>query len=180
MGAELFFPSQNFAPGARAVCPTSEEPCQAIFKLVMPEDPAACQQQAHGCNQGSRTTDLQSLGDGPNTTTTFFQRNPAQGSLGASEFDPSFQQLGVLETPSQGPLEPRKGSQRPRRGSSGASERRVRFQRSGKTRWATQEAPKRSRFPGCFLRGFQPSGSYPQATDEFFLPPKKLAGPTPY
>ena len=27
------------------------------------------------------------------------------------------------------------------------------------------EAPKRPRFPGCPLRGFQPSGSYPQATD---------------
>ena len=28
------------------------------------------------------------------------------------------------------------------------------------------EAPKRPRFPGCPLRGFQPSGSYPQATDK--------------
>ena len=28
------------------------------------------------------------------------------------------------------------------------------------------EAPKRHRFPGCPLRGFQPSGSYPQATDK--------------
>ena len=27
------------------------------------------------------------------------------------------------------------------------------------------EASKRPRFPGCPLRGFQPSGSYPQATD---------------
>ena len=28
------------------------------------------------------------------------------------------------------------------------------------------EAPKRSHFPGCPLRGFQPSGSYPWATDK--------------
>ena len=27
------------------------------------------------------------------------------------------------------------------------------------------ETPKRPRFPGCPLTGFQPSGSYPQATD---------------
>ena len=27
--------------------------------------------------------------------------------------------------------------------------------------------PKRPRFPGCPLKGFQPSGSYPQATDKF-------------
>ena len=35
------------------------------------------------------------------------------------------------------------------------------------------EAPKRPRFPGCPLRrfqpGFQPSGSYPQATDKSFF-----------
>ena len=30
------------------------------------------------------------------------------------------------------------------------------------------EASKRSRFPGCPLRGFQPSGSYPWATDDLF------------
>ena len=29
------------------------------------------------------------------------------------------------------------------------------------------EAPKRPHFPGCPLRGFQPSVSYPQATDKF-------------
>ena len=28
------------------------------------------------------------------------------------------------------------------------------------------EAPKRSRFPGCPLRGFQPSGSYPRVIDK--------------
>ena len=32
------------------------------------------------------------------------------------------------------------------------------------------EASKRPRFPGCPLRGFQPSGSYPRATDKFFPP----------
>ena len=31
------------------------------------------------------------------------------------------------------------------------------------------EASKRSRFPGCPLRGFQPSGSYPRATDNLRL-----------
>ena len=31
------------------------------------------------------------------------------------------------------------------------------------------EASKRPRFPGCPLRGFQPSGSYPQATDNLSI-----------
>ena len=31
------------------------------------------------------------------------------------------------------------------------------------------EASKRSRFPGCPLRGFQPSGSHPRATDKYGL-----------
>ena len=45
--------------------------------------------------------------------------------------------------------------------------------RAGKRRWATQrpgsEAPKRPRFAGYPLRGFQPSGSYPWATDTLSL-----------
>ena len=82
------------------------------------------------------------------------------GPLGASEFDPSFPQFGVSETPFQGPLEPWKASQKPRGGSSGASERGVRFQRSGKTRWATQRPLRGPVFPDA-----QPSGSYPRAAD---------------
>ena len=50
----------------------------------------------------------------------------------------------------RGPFEPRKGSQGLGGGSSGASERCVRFQRSGERRWA-----------------IEPSGSYPQARDNF-------------
>ena len=34
------------------------------------------------------------------------------------------------------------------------------------------EAPKRSHFPGCPLRGFQPLGSYPRATDIIHLEEK--------
>ena len=41
------------------------------------------------------------------------------------------------------------------------------FQRSRETRWATQRPFWRSCFPGCPLRGFQPSGSYPRATDNW-------------
>ena len=65
-------------------------------------------------------------------------RNPAQGSrgLGALELDPSFQQLGVLEAPFQGPL--------------------------GGPEWLFRGLC----FPGCPLRRFQPSGSYPWATDK--------------
>ena len=51
-------------------------------------------------------------------------------------------------------------------GSSGASERCVRFQRSGEKKVGHSEAPKRPRFSGCPLRRFQPSGSNPQATDK--------------
>ena len=57
------------------------------------------------------------------------------GPLGASEFD-----LPRL-------LEPRKGSQGLGGGSSGASERCVRFQRSGERRWAIQRPQRGPVFP---------------------------------
>ena len=38
------------------------------------------------------------------------------------------------------------------------------------------EAPKRSNFPGCPLKGFQPSGSYPQATDKHVASCVNLTG----
>ena len=65
----------------------------------------------------------------------------------ASEFDPSFQQFGVSETPSQGPLRAPERLSEARRGSSGASERCVRFRRSGKTRWASQRPLRGPIFP---------------------------------
>ena len=83
----------------------------------------------------------------------------AQGSrgfgapLGASEFEPSFQQFGSRKPPFRGPLEPQKGSQGPRGGSSETSEKGVRFQRSGRTRWATQRPLRGPVFP--FSRGTQ-------------------------
>ena len=101
-------------------------------------------------------------------------RNPAQGSRGfggcleASEFDPSFQQFGVSETPSQGPLrapERLPEGQRPWRGSSGGLGEVCSFSTERENKVGRSEAPKRSHFPGWPLRGFQPSGSYPWATD---------------
>ena len=88
------------------------------------------------------------------------------GPLGASEFDPLFQKFGVSETPSQRPL------RAPER-LSGPWERLFRglgevcpFSKERGKKVGHSEAPKRLRFPGCPLRGFQPSGSYPQATDK--------------
>ena len=94
-------------------------------------------------------------------------RNPAQGSrgFGASEFDPSFQQFGVSETPSQRPLRaPEWLSEAPERLFRGLGEV-CSFSTERENKVGHSEAPKRPRFPGCPLRGFQPSGSYPRATD---------------
>ena len=96
-------------------------------------------------------------------------RNPAQGSrgfgapYGPRNSTPRFSNLGSRKPLPRGPLEPRKGSQRPRRGSSGASARGVRFQRSGgKTRWATQRPLRGPVFPdapwGVPALGLLPSG----------------------
>ena len=86
------------------------------------------------------------------------------GPLGASEFDPSFQQFGVSETPSQGSLRAPERLSGPR----GRFFRGLGEVCSFSTEWENKEghseAPKRSHFPGCPLRGFQPSGSYPRAT----------------
>ena len=68
------------------------------------------------------------------------------GPLGASEFDPSFQQFGVSETPFQGPL----------RAPESLSERGVRFQRSGKTRWATWRPLRGPVFPDAPSGGSNP------------------------
>ena len=78
--------------------------------------------------------------------------------LGASEFDPSFQQVGVSETPSQRPLRAPERLSGP-----WASERCVRSQRSGERRWAIQRPLRGPVFPGCPLKGaptlgFLPSG----------------------
>ena len=54
---------------------------------------------------------------------------------------------GLGKPLARGPLEPRKGSQGLGGGSSEASERGVRFQRSGKTRWATQRPLRGPVFP---------------------------------
>ena len=81
------------------------------------------------------------------------EQNLAQGSRGGF-----WGPLGlgirppISATRDLGKLGPRKGSQRPRRGSSGASDRRARSQRSGEN--------KVGRFPGCPLK---PSGSNPRA-----------------
>ena len=99
-------------------------------------------------------------------------RNPAQGSRGFGapggprNLTPRFTNSGTGKPLPRGPLEPRKGSQGLGGGSSGASERCVRFQRSGERRWATQRPLRGPVFPDAPLRGFQPSGSYPQATDK--------------
>ena len=88
------------------------------------------------------------------------------GPSGALEFDPSFQQFGVSETASQGPL------RAPER-LSGALEqlfrrlgKRCPFSTEREKKVGHSEASKRLSFPGCPLRGFQPSGSYPRATDK--------------
>ena len=69
------------------------------------------------------------------------------GPLEASEFDPSFQQFGGGPGEAlQGPL--------------------CSFSTEWENKVGHSEAPKRSHFHGCPLRGFQPSGSYPWATDQ--------------
>ena len=74
------------------------------------------------------------------------------GPLGPRNSTPRFSHSGSRKPLPRGPLEARKGSQGLGGGSSGASERCVRFQRSRERRWAIQRP----------LRG---SGSYLQATD---------------
>ena len=66
---------------------------------------------------------------------------------GARNSTPRFSNSGSRTHPSQGPLEPWKGSQGLGGGSSEASERCVRFQRSGTTRWATQRPLRGPIFP---------------------------------
>ena len=73
-----------------------------------------------------------------------------EGRQGPRNSTPRFSNSGSRKPLPRGHLEPRKGSQGLGGGSSGASERRVRFQRSGERRGATQ----RPRFPGC--RGSNP------------------------
>ena len=78
------------------------------------------------------------------------------------------------ETASQTPLgAPQKALRASGGRCSGASERCVRFQRSGERRWATQRPLRGPVFPDApwGLRGFQPSGSYPQATDKIIVKP---------
>ena len=92
------------------------------------------------------------------------------GPLGASEFDPSFQRFGVSETPSQRPLRASERLSGPRgRLFRGLGEG-CPFPTERVNKVGHSEASKRPRFPGCPLRGFQPSGSYPQATDNFSSP----------
>ena len=89
------------------------------------------------------------------------------GPLGASEFDPSFQKFGVSGTPSQRPLRAQERLSGPRgRLFRGLGEG-CPFSTERENKVGHSEASKRPRFPGCPLRGFQPSGSYPQATDNF-------------
>ena len=96
------------------------------------------------------------------------------GPLGASEFDPSFQQFGVSETPFQRPLRAPERLSGPRgRLFRGLGEV-CPFSTERENKVGHSEAPKRSHFPGCPLRGFQPSGSYPRATDNPSLRKKNL------
>ena len=67
------------------------------------------------------------------------------GPLGASGFVSAIRDLG--SPPSQEPLKPQKSFQGTRGGSSRASERCVRFQRSGKRRWGTQKPLRGPVFP---------------------------------
>ena len=91
------------------------------------------------------------------------------GPLGASEFDPSFQKFGVSETPSQRPLRAPERLSGPRgRLFRGLGEG-CPFSTERENKVGHSEASKRPRFPGCPLRGFQPSGSYPQATDKLLV-----------
>ena len=65
----------------------------------------------------------------------------------------------------RGAFVPRKGSQGLRGASSGASKRCVRLQQSKERKVGNSEALKRPLFPECPLKEFQPSASYPRATD---------------
>ena len=77
-------------------------------------------------------------------------------TLGASEFDPSFQKFGVSETPSQRPLgAPERLSGPPGRLFRGLGEVCLFSKERGK-KVGHSEAPKRRRFPGCSLRGSNP------------------------
>ena len=84
------------------------------------------------------------------------------GPLGASEFDPRFSNSG-----SQRPLGAPERLSGPRaRHFRGLGEG-CPFSTERENKVGHSEASKRPRFPGCPLRGFQPSGSYPQATDNY-------------
>ena len=96
------------------------------------------------------------------------------GPSRASEFDPSFQKFGVSETPSQRPLGAPERLWGPRgRLFRGLGEG-CPFSTERENKVGHSEASKRPRFPGCPLRGFEPSGSYPQATDKKRASPKKF------
>ena len=95
-------------------------------------------------------------------------RNPKDGTRlrfwGPSRNStPRFSNSGSWKPPPRGRSEAWQGSQRAWRGSSGASERRVHFQRSEKRRWATQRplrGPIFSQMPpeGVPTLGLPPSG----------------------
>ena len=77
--------------------------------------------------------------------------------------------FGVSETPSQRPLRAPERLSGPRgRLFRGLGEVCPFSKEQGK-KVGHSEASERPRFPGCLLRGFQPSGSYPQATDNSFF-----------
>ena len=79
-----------------------------------------------------------------------------RGPLRASDFDPSFQQFGVSETPSQRPLRAPKRLSEAWKGCSETSERCVRSQRNGETRWVTQRPLRGPVFPDDPLEGSNP------------------------
>ena len=70
---------------------------------------------------------------------------------------PRFSNSGSRTIPLRGLIDARKGCQGPRGGSSFSTEREKKV--------GLSEAPKRRRFPGSLLRGFQPSGSRPKAKE---------------
>ena len=87
------------------------------------------------------------------------------GPLEASAFDPSFQKFRVSETPSQRPLRAPERLSGPRgRLFRGLGEV-CPFSKERGKKVGHSEASKRPRFPGWPRKGFQPSGSYPRATD---------------
>ena len=88
------------------------------------------------------------------------------GPLRGLGIRPLVQEFGVSETPSQRPLRAPERLSGPRgrlfRGLGEACP----FSKERGKKVGHSEAPKRPRFPGCAPSGFQPSGSYPQATDK--------------